>query len=368
MNATEALYKKILPDLQALERLRKPYLLLRGIVLFFLIVLLGLPIFYILYMQLSVLWKTGGSSTATDAMINGLQQLNGFVRPHFNSIAPYFFTFTIFTLFSIQIIVWFLHSRILKLQFAIIPEIIKNIETHLRFSFPYSLTDKKIIASELFQSVDRKRRAIVMSKGLLDGYFNDIHIELSDIIVYLRRPSLVYLLPMINIVAAFWLQLKSFFGRSKDLYSSSNIFRGLFMIADFPKKLHGYTLILPDNYEKYFGFLTPAIQRLLSKKGELVYLEDPRFEKKFVVYSTDQIEARYVLSMGFMENIMKLQETIDRPLLLCFKKQQFYTAIPIPEGLFELDLNQNVTKKETIDRIYRNIHVCINIVQSLEIA
>ena len=42
----------------------------------------------------------------------------------------------------------------------------------------------------------------------------------------------------------------------------------------------------------------------MSSHGELVKLEDPEFEKSFVVYSGNQTEARYILSTSLMRRIL----------------------------------------------------------------
>jgi hypothetical protein len=44
---------------------------------------------------------------------------------------------------------------------------------------------------------------------------------------------------------------------------------------------------------------------------EKVALEDPVFEKQFEVFSSDQVEARYLLSTSMMERLLKLKELMD---------------------------------------------------------
>ncbi len=64
------------------------------------------------------------------------------------------------------------------------------------------------------------------------------------------------------------------------------------------KKFVGETLVACD--EK----VIPALFRLKEK----VILEDPTFNKKFIVLSSDQVEARYLLTSAFMERLLKFQE------------------------------------------------------------
>ena len=84
------------------------------------------------------------------------------------------------------------------------------------------------------------------------------------------------------------------------------IFRGLFFHADFNKHINGNTYIEPDNAERLFGSWGRKLQG--SNKGKLVKLEDPEFEKLFVVFSTDQVEARYILTPAIMHALVELRK------------------------------------------------------------
>jgi hypothetical protein len=72
----------------------------------------------------------------------------------------------------------------------------------------------------------------------------------------------------------------------------------------FNKNFHGQTIVKSDL----------GVIRNFSRKvsgGDLsglerVELEDPDFEKLFEVYSSNQIEARYLLTTSFMERLKKL--------------------------------------------------------------
>jgi hypothetical protein len=48
-----------------------------------------------------------------------------------------------------------------------------------------------------------------------------------------------------------------------------------------------------------------------------VKLEDPVFEKAFEVYSTDQIEARFILTPDFMERLIGLERTFKGRQVRC---------------------------------------------------
>ncbi len=117
------------------------------------------------------------------------------------------------------------------------------------------------------------------------------------------------------------------------------IFKGIFFIGDFNKHFQGLTVVLPDTAERALGFIGKALQswssKLDSRQGELVALEDPDFERAFVVYSTDQIEARYILSTSLMRRILEYKERTGRDIALSFHDSEIYVAIPSSKNHFE---------------------------------
>ncbi|MCB0633385.1 MAG: DUF3137 domain-containing protein [Lewinella sp.] len=103
---------------------------------------------------------------------------------------------------------------------------------------------------------------------------------------------------------------------------------GLGVILDFPKHIKGKTLVMPDQAQKSFGpWLGKMMQEFSRSSDQLVYLEDPEFEKNFVVYSTDQIEARYILTPGMMENLLKLSRKFGNRIYYGFVEGKLYMIV-----------------------------------------
>lgn len=115
------------------------------------------------------------------------------------------------------------------------------------------------------------------------------------------------------------------------------IFRGLFMHADFNKNFSGTTYVLPDTAEKLFGSFGQSLQKL-SSRGELVKLENLEFENRFVVYSSDQVEARYILTPSIMEAMVSLSNRFGESVFFSFVGSRVYFARSFSSGLFEPNL------------------------------
>lgn len=106
------------------------------------------------------------------------------------------------------------------------------------------------------------------------------------------------------------------------------VFRGLFVVADFPKRFKGRTIVLPDAAQRMLGGVGQTLQSMNFTRGQLIKLEDPAFERLFVVYSDDQIEARYLLSTSLMQRILDLRSKLGHELYLSFANASLYLAVP----------------------------------------
>ena len=91
-------------------------------------------------------------------------------------------------------------------------------------------------------------------------------------------------------------------------------YKGILITLTMNKNFSGETIVKKDN-----GLLGRWFSRKYIKtiEGlENIKLEDPVFEKKFEVYSNDQIEARYLLSTSFMSRLLQLAELFPSEKIL----------------------------------------------------
>ena len=122
----------------------------------------------------------------------------------------------------------------------------------------------------------------------------------------------------------------------------SDIFKGLFFRADFNKNFHSKVVVLPDIAERNLGVLGSWIQGMNIQRGELIKLDHMEFEKFFVVYGSDQIESRYILSHTLMDHIVEFRKKIDKPLYLSFIDSQLFLALHYNKPLFEPILSRSL--------------------------
>ena len=155
-------------------------------------------------------------------------------------------------------------------------------------------------------------------------------------------------------------------GRTKTHWHT--IFKGVFFIADFNKNFNGSTIIMPD-HSGGGGFLSGIGQffQKFSSKGQLVKLEDPEFEKRFVVYGSDQVEARYILSPSLMQRITEFRDSSDREFRMSFIDSNVCIAINCNKNLFEPRLFSSVIDFAPIKEYYQDMTAFIGIVEDLNL-
>ena len=119
----------------------------------------------------------------------------------------------------------------------------------------------------------------------------------------------------------------------KEVYDKTT-FKGIIATIAMNKNFMGHTIVKHQPKRKYLLEQTTPIAPI--KGMELVRLEDPLFESKFEVFSTNQIEARYLLTPSFMENILNLNEVFGGTQMQCsFLEEKFFLMIESNEDYFE---------------------------------
>jgi hypothetical protein len=138
----------------------------------------------------------------------------------------------------------------------------------------------------------------------------------------------------------------------------------LFFIGDFNKHFHGRTYVYSERNPQ-IGFFTKLFSSF-TWNLEKVKLESPEFENKFIVYSNDQVEARYILTPSFMERLLKLQELMGDKTSYSFVDTKINVAIPINDALFEPSLfSKNDYNK--LGNYYNTVHIVFDIIDELNL-
>tara|TARA_B100000029_G_scaffold450096_1_gene473825 strand:- start:639 stop:1754 length:1116 start_codon:yes stop_codon:yes gene_type:complete len=150
-------------------------------------------------------------------------------------------------------------------------------------------------------------------------------------------------------------------------------FNGIFVLLEMNKNFSGKTVVKKDQGKMGNWFARKFNKPLFSKETadlKNVKLEDPIFEKKFEVYSTDQVEARYLLTTSFMERLLELSSLFSKNgVIQCsFYLNKLLLMIPSDKNRFEVgSIYQPATFVDDINHILKEMAVIFKIIDILKL-
>lgn len=173
------------------------------------------------------------------------------------------------------------------------------------------------------------------------------------------------------------------------------VFTGTVMMFHFPRAFKAETIILddrgllnqgsikkkgvkeesPDSFDSLFKeFVTghddaialPESKRLndTGHRYQRVELVSPEFEKQFEAYSTDQVEARVLLTPGIIENLVSLASSVDgRRLRFAFVGNRLLIAFEEPSALTPRPIFSRLSHRNFAQNILNEVSAMISIVK-----
>ncbi|WP_333654951.1 DUF3137 domain-containing protein [Dissulfurispira sp.] len=241
-----------------------------------------------------------------------------------------------FSLAAIGIVLLFVYTRqknsyAREFKSKIMPSILQFINSELYYH-PYNYMSKdEFNGCGLFKCPDRYN-----GKDYVEGYVGETHIKFS--IVHAEEEHKT--------------TRTDDDGHSQTDTYYATIFCGIFFSADFNKWFSGCTYVMQKS---------PG----LFRKGR-VKLEDPRFNDRFTVYSSDQIEARYILAPNLMERIVALSDKAGK-ISLSFVGSRVYIAIPTNYNLFEPPFLSSIQDADVIYNYFYFLNLVVGIVEDLNL-
>jgi hypothetical protein len=225
----------------------------------------------------------------------------------------------------------------------VIPAVVKFVDERLSYDPNLGLMDKYAESKIFTQRYDRcKAEDTISGKfDLTDFAFGEIHTEYKTVTTDKN-------------------------GRRQEHWHT--IFKGMFFVSDFHKNFHGETMIDMDFMERYLGKLGRKFQQWNpSRDGDLVKLENPEFEKKFAVYSTDEQECRYILTPSMMERLLEMSKKLNFRISISFRNNQVYIAVFNNMDLFEPSVFGSLLKEEDYKIIITILKSMTGIIEDLNL-
>ncbi len=141
------------------------------------------------------------------------------------------------------------------------------------------------------------------------------------------------------------------------------VFNGLIIVLNMNKDFSGKTLVKRDKgfVSNWFGNKSSGLEN--------VKLEDPKFEEIFEVYATDQIEARYLLTVSFMERLLELADIFNNAeIQICFEDNNLLMTIPLRKPIFEPGpITEPENFVDDAQSLLKEMHLICQIVDTLKL-
>ena len=144
-------------------------------------------------------------------------------------------------------------------------------------------------------------------------------------------------------------------GTGKNSHSYT-VFRGLFIHLAAGRRLSGVTLIDPEKAQSH----QPGERAGLS----LVTFDNPAFEKEFKVYTSNEPEARALLTPPVIEALLTLRRQADKPVFVAFKGERAFVGVDYRRTLFEPGI-ATTTSKDAVREIAEHFAFVETIVREL---
>ena len=141
--------------------------------------------------------------------------------------------------------------------------------------------------------------------------------------------------------------------------NKSFVFKGVIVTLDMNKNFKGNTIIRSDSM-----FHTSPSENLHH-----TVLEDIEFEKKFDVYTDDDVEARYLITPSLMERLKSMQVAFKADKISAsFYQDKFYIALHTNKDLFALgSLTKHVCDKEQFFTMFEEILSIIKLIDHFKL-
>lgn len=207
------------------------------------------------------------------------------------------YIYTLYIFYIVWLIILILKKGKLKdeLTKVLMNDILKEEFENLKYDVETGISEKYFVESEFLKNYTNYY-ATNYIYGVLE---NNFEFQMSDISVTKTEKDLK---------------------GNKHTYT---MFKGIFAVLEKEKINEFSLIIMPDVKNKYMNQIWGNIKKMVGTK-DIVRLENVEFERYFEAYSDNQIEARKIITLEFMEKLLMLRKKFDKSVTILYKKNKVY--------------------------------------------
>src|SRR5699024_5545564 len=147
-------------------------------------------------------------------------------------------------------------------------------------------------------------------------------------------------------------------------------FRGILFLADFNKHFKGHTL-LRDKHIRSFSHLKRYFWRVFARWASgsdlrRIEMENAEFNRKFKTKTSNEIEARYILTPNFMEKLIEFRKRRRKPIDISFKANKVGMAVSSKRGHFKASIFRFM-KHGQVKEVYEDLIFFFTIIEELDL-
>ena len=211
-----------------------------------------------------------------------------------------------------------------------------NTFTDLQYNHDAGLTREVLVATQMVNTGDR-----YSSNDLTTGKYKDVAFTQADVNIEEEHTD------------------------SDGHTYYSTLFKGRFMIYEFPKKFNFRLMVI----EK--GFRAARIPRKNSKTGrefKKISLESSELNNMFKIYAEDDFEAFYLLDPDFIGNILELNSEHSGQIMLGFLDNKLLVGLKDGKDAFEAPgAFKDLVEVNEAAKVAREINLITNFIDKLKL-
>lgn len=252
-----------------------------------------------------------------------------FIWPHVG-----FFTAIFVPIFVVAIIFAILHSLFIKkyeVQFkkgfreSVLDKLIKDIGYDLKLNIEKPLTQAEFLKGKIYTSFNSFE-----PEELFEGNIEDIPVKFSELHL-----------------------------QSKSRYSTRTIFRGFYANFNFGLREDLVIDVIQDDSRN-----SALLQKMNLSRDKLVKVDDPDFEKKYVVYSNQTELTTELLSPKFIQQLSLHSDKLGSTIFFSIRNGYVHIAYNDSTDHFVIDHNQAV--EELTEKFYQDITKMYDVINELK--
>ncbi|MCF8363440.1 MAG: DUF3137 domain-containing protein [Prolixibacteraceae bacterium] len=202
-------------------------------------------------------------------------------------------------------------------------EVIHAIKPDWRYEFDHCVLQDEYLNSNLFNH----KYNLYQGGDYVEGQLGHAHIKCSELKTKYKTVD--------------------YDKNGKRLYVWHTIFNGLFLHAQTSQNIKGETHIIPVN------LANDKIDSKLKNQNEInLNSENTDYKKAFKIYSTDEEQARAVITPQLLELLMKFYGKHKYPLYFSFTGSNIYCALSLKKDLFEPRIFKSLLNYNDVALVY----------------